>query len=165
MSDQELENRLQRVETQLAYADLCSRYTHGVDKAERESFLAIWTENAEWNLGENFGNYSGTEAIAECWENLQVNFHEMHHGTTNLQIIEYGNNSAVGRCDAFVPGTDAFGVANAAAASYVDRLERGKDGLWRFSKRDITVHFLVPWTKPQSIEDSTRGYLMAEVDH
>jgi ketosteroid isomerase-like protein len=161
MTDQSVEIRLSRIEIQLAYLDLCSRYVFGVDAKERDAFLQCWTEEAEWNLGEVWGNYSGLAAIAQCWENLQRAFHEMHHGTANHQILQYGEDRAVGRCTAFVPGTDGAGVANAASASYIDVFERGTDGDWRFTKRDITVHYLVPWMHPQGIEQSSRGYVMA----
>jgi ketosteroid isomerase-like protein len=161
MTGQPIDQRLSLIETQLAYIDLCSRYVFGVDAKERDAFLQCWTHDAEWNLGEAWGNYAGKDAIAQCWENLQGAFHEMHHGTANYQILEDGGDRGVGRCTAFVPGTDGAGVANAASASYVDSFVRGDGGLWRFTKRDITVHYLVPWTNPQSIEPSSRRYVMS----
>jgi hypothetical protein len=149
------------MEAQLAYIDACSRYVHGVDKRELDNFMDCWTEDAQWNLGEEFGNHRGHDAIEANWHVLNTAFHEMHHGTSNYQVIEFSDGRAVGRCDAFVPGTDAAGVANMACASYVDTIVRGDDGVWRFEKRDITVHYLVPWTNPQGIDPSTRTYAMA----
>jgi deazaflavin-dependent oxidoreductase (nitroreductase family) len=152
--------RWQQVETLCSYIDLCSRYAHGVDKGERESFLQIWTETAEWNLGEAWGNHEGIVEIEKGWCALREAFHELHHGTNNHQITDFSDGRAVGRCDAFVPGTDAFGVGVATTASYIDTMERGPDGEWRFTQRDITIHYLVPWTLPQGIEPSSRTYVM-----
>jgi hypothetical protein len=154
------DTRFQRIEMLYTYIDLCSRYAHGVDKGEREVFLAVWTETAEWNLGEAWGNHKGIAAIENGWHALHGAFHEMHHGTTNHQIIDAGNGLAVARCDAFVPGTDAFGTANATAASYIDTMEEGPDASWRFARRDVTIHYLVRWTQPQGTAASSRSYVM-----
>jgi ketosteroid isomerase-like protein len=161
MSDQIAGDRLARLEVQMAYIDLCSRYVFGVDGRERETFANCWTEDAQWNLGPVHGDHHGREAILANWEVLGAAFHEMHHGTTNHQVVEIGDGFGRGRCTAFVPGTDAGGVANMASASYDDRFVRGDDGLWRFTRRDISVHYLVPWTQPQSIDEATRAYVLA----
>jgi hypothetical protein len=161
MSDQSLQERLLRVESQMAYIDACSRYVHGVDKRERDGFADCWTGDAEWNLGPVHGDHHGIEAILANWENLNAAFHEMHHGTTNHQVLEHGEDRVHGRCDAFVPGTDAGGIANMACASYDDWIVRGADGTWRFSRRDITIHYLTPWTEPQGIDEATRAYALA----
>ena len=155
--------RLQRIEMLYTYIDLCSRYAHGVDKGEREAFLQLWTETAEWNLGETWGNHKGIAEIEKGWHALREAFHELHHGTSNHQIIDSSGGLAVGRCDAFVPGTDAFGVGVVTTASYVDSMERGPDGGWRFARRDITIHYLVPWTMPQGVEPSSRTYVMGSM--
>ena len=81
MADLFLESRLARVETELAYLDLCSRYVHGVDKQLRDLFIDCWTEDAAWNLGPEWGNHVGREAILANWETLNGAFHEMHDGT------------------------------------------------------------------------------------
>lgn len=162
MSDPSLERRLERIETQLAYTDLCSRYVHGVDKKELDTFAGCWTDDATWNLGPAWGSHTGLEMIVENVSNLHAAFFEMHHGTTNHQVTEYHEGAGRGRCDALVPGTDAAGVANVSCASYEDRFVRGVDGEWRFTRRDITIHYLVPWLKPHSIDEITRGYSIGQ---
>jgi len=162
MSEPSMEQRLARMETQLAYVDLCSRYVYGVDKKDMDTFAGCWTEDATWNLGPVWGSHSGIEKIVANVNGLHAAFFEMHHGTANHQVTEYHDGSGRGRCDAFVPGTDAAGVANAASASYDDRFVRGDDGEWRFTRRDITVHYLVPWLKPQSTSEVTRAYTIGE---
>jgi hypothetical protein len=145
-------------EVYLAYLDLCARYAHGIDKKELGTFDGIWTDEAKWNLGEGWGNHAGLVEIRKCWEILCAAFHEMHHGLMNHQVTSLDGGVIEARCDALVPAIDASGTANVTSASYADSLTICDDGQWRFVKRDVSIHFLVPWLQPPSIELESRGY-------
>ncbi|MBM3676318.1 MAG: nuclear transport factor 2 family protein [Actinobacteria bacterium] len=158
-----LEERLAEVETKLAIQELACNYVHGMDKAEKDRFMDCWTDDAKFIIGGAWGEFIGKEAIANGFDAFQYAFFEMHHFTTGHQILSIDGDTATGQCDAFVAGTDSGGTAISAAASYKDLYRREADGKWRFSSREIIIHFLVPWLKPQGMEEETRGYHTPEL--
>jgi hypothetical protein len=158
MNQSSLDERIGQLEVYGGYLDLCARYVRGVDHREREAFASCWIPDAHWNFGEREGNYSGIDAIIANWESLGRAFHELHHVTTNHQITEYGERRGRGRCDTFVPGVDSEGTATMSSASCLDLFVQADDGLWRFAKRDITLHFHTRWLQPPSIAAASRSY-------
>jgi ketosteroid isomerase-like protein len=161
MSD--IEARLSYIEDRIGISDLTCNYVHGMDKGDKDRFMDCWTDDSAFVIGGAWGEYVGKENIADGFNAFQWAFHEMHHFTTGHQVLTLTGNTATGQCDAFVAGTDSEGTPISATASYVDAYEKGSDGKWRFSRREIAIHFLVPWLTPQGIEEATRGYHTPEI--
>jgi ketosteroid isomerase-like protein len=125
--------------------------------------MNCWTDDAAFVIGGAWGEYIGKEAINQGFNGFQWAFFEMHHFTTGHQVLEITGDTATGQCDAFVAGTDSEGTPIAATASYNDEYRRCDDGRWRFSRREIIIHYLVPWLDPQGIDESTRAYHTPEL--
>lgn len=158
-----IEERLTEVEAKFAIQELACNYAHGMDKGDKARFMDCWTDDARYIIGGAWGEFAGKPAIAEAFNAFQYAFYEMHHFTTGHQILSIDGDTATGQCDAYVAGTDSGGTAISAAASYNDSYRRDVDGKWRFSSRQIIIHFLVPWLKPQGMDASTRGYHTPEL--
>ena len=62
--------------------------------------------------------------------------------------------------DADVTATDRSGRALMLAASYVDTCER-RNGRWGFTRREITLHYATPVTKPWTLKPDERFVLDA----
>jgi ketosteroid isomerase-like protein len=139
-----IESRLGRIESRFAIQDLVSDYCHGFDKRDWDRFIAIWWENATWEIGPPFGNFEGHEGITHVtrdilWEAWQAS----SHFTTNLVITFDGDDRASGICDVDCIGTTSDGIAQTISATYWDDYER-RDGIWKIMRRKVGMHHFSP---------------------
>jgi hypothetical protein len=70
-------------------------------------------------------------------------------------VIEIDGDKARAWCNADVTGTDTKGRALMFAASYTDELRR-IDGTWKFTVRDIDLHYMTPVLEPWSSDPASR---------
>lgn len=141
-----LEERVQLLEDREAIRELIATYCRGVDGRNEELFMSIWAEDAKYLIGGQFGDHVGTEQINGILHGLWTAFTEMHHYATNV-VIEVDGDTARAWVNADVTGTDTKDRALMFAASYEDELRR-IDGEWKFTVRDIDLHFMKPVLDP-----------------
>jgi len=159
MSTQTLEQRVQALEDRNAVIELAASYNRGVDQYNEDLWLSVFHPDAEYLIGDSFGNHYGHEQIRAILHGLRDYFVEIHHYATNI-VVELDGDRARMLVDADVTATDRKGRALMLAASYVDDCER-RGGRWAFSKRDITLHYAAPVEAPWSNEPSRRYVLDA----
>ena len=141
-----LEQRIDLLETRLALQDLTSDYCLGFDKHDMARFMAIWWDDAVWEIGPPFGDFVGHEGVIHAvvdilwpaWANTT-------HYTTNLRISPESADAIDGTCDVYCIGNSSEGQAMTVAATYDDRFER-RDGIWKIARRKVTMHHFSPLT-------------------
>jgi len=149
-----LEERIQILEDREAIKELVANYCRGVDGRNEELFMSVFHDDACYNIGGAFGDASGRDEIKGMLHALWAAFTEMHHWATNV-VIELDGDSARAFVNADVTGTDNKGRALMFAASYIDQLTR-VDGTWKFSVRDIDLHYMTPVLEPWSNNAESR---------
>ena len=161
MSD--IEARLKYLEDRFEIQDLICEYVHSMEDKDPERFKDCFTDDAEYLVGGMWGDFKGKDAIAETTSQFAFAFFESHHFTTGHHILNITGDTATGRCDAFVTAGDSEGTSIVSSASYKDEFRRCEDGKWRFSRRKIEMHYLVPWLEPQNLDESSRFYHTPEL--
>lgn len=139
-----IEQRLDRIESRFAMHDLVSDYCHGFDKRDWTRFLAIWWDDARWDIGPPFGDFEGHAGVERATkEILWQSWDYTSHFTTNLVITFDGHDHAEGICDVDCIGTTSDGLAQTISATYRDRFER-RDGRWKIALRKVEMHHFNP---------------------
>jgi uncharacterized protein (TIGR02246 family) len=141
------ENQLRVLEDREAIKEVIANYCHGVDKRDRQLFLGLWAEDAEWLIGDPFGDFKGRDQIADVLEQIWQALPTSEHFTTNV-VIDVLGDEAEALSDVFCTATDSSGRAIMIAATYRDRLVRERDGKWRFKVRRVKIHYWAPITDP-----------------
>ncbi|MGQ0466696.1 MAG: nuclear transport factor 2 family protein [Sporichthyaceae bacterium] len=159
MDGPSLEQRVQALEDRHAIVELAASYNRGVDELNEALWLSVFHEDAEYLIGDTFGNHYGHEQIRAILHVLRDYFHEIHHYATNI-VVDLDGDRATMLVDADVTATDRSGRAMMLAASYVDTCER-RGGRWGFAKRDITLHYATPIERPWSMKPDQRFVLDA----
>lgn len=138
-TEQALVTRLDAIEDRFQIDRLVSDYCHGVDKRDVDRFMSIWHDDAEWLIGEPFGDFAGAEAIRHCTVDLiWPAFEESQHWTTNL-AVDIDGDSASGVCDVWATGIVAATPVFIAATYYDDFERRG--GRWGIAKRKVDMYY------------------------
>lgn len=154
-----LEQRIQALEDRNAVIELCASYNRGVDSYNEELWMSVWHEDAEYLIGDTFGNHIGHGAIKGILHTLRDYFHEMHHYATNIVVTVDGDRASA-LVDADVTATDRSGRPMMLAASYVDTFER-RSGRWGFTRREVDLHYATPVSRPWTMDPATRFILDA----
>ena len=137
ITDVHLETLYSRIEI----GDLVSDYCHGVDKHDLDRFSRIWHDDAVWEIGPPFGDFTGRDSIcAALVDHIWPAWRETHHWTTNLVLEFDGPNHARGVCDVNCNGASPEGVMQVVAATYRDRFER-RDGRWAIAVRRVDMFY------------------------
>jgi uncharacterized protein (TIGR02246 family) len=157
MTASTLEQRVQALEDRNAIVELAASYNRGVDSHNEELWLSVFHPDAEYLIGDTFGNHYGHEQIKAILHGLRDYFVEIHHYATNI-VVELDGDSARMFVDADVTATDRKGRALMLAASYIDTCER-REGRWAFGRRDITLHYATPVDEPWSTDPASRFVL------
>jgi ketosteroid isomerase-like protein len=159
MTNPILEQRVAALEDRNAIIELCASYNRGVDSYDEGLWMSVWHEDAEYLIGETFGNHSGHAELKAILHTLREYFSEMHHYATNI-VVTLEGDTATALVDADVTATDRGGRAMMLAASYRDRFERRKGG-WRFARREVDLHYAAPVARPWTLDPATRFVLDA----
>lgn len=139
-----IETRLDRIESRFAIDALVSDYCHGFDKRDWDRFIAIWWDNAVWEIGPPFGDFAGHDGIAHVTRDILWNaWRASSHFTTNLVITFDSADRASGICDVDCIGTTSDGIAQTVSATYRDDYER-RGGVWKIIRRAVTMHHFSP---------------------
>jgi hypothetical protein len=141
---EQLERRIDELESRHMLRDLASEYCHGFDKRDFERFLAIWWDDCVWDIGPPFGTFIGHAGIAEAVKGVLWPFwRETHHLTTNLKLDFADPDHASGLCDVDCIGADRQDVLQIVGASYFDDFER-RGEIWRIKRRQVQMHYFNP---------------------
>lgn len=139
-----LEQRLEALETRMALVDLTSDYCHGFDKRDLDRFMAIWWEDAVWEIGPPFGNFEGHAGITHAVVDILWPAWAMStHYTTNQRFAAEGPGAMTGVCDVYCIGNTSDGQAQTVAATYFDSFTR-RDGVWKIARRRVTMQHFSP---------------------
>ncbi len=140
-----LEERLRRVEDELAIGRLRARYCHLLDDRDWPAFVDLFTEDGVFR---GLKAVRGRDALLRFFgtdfpETTERFWHFCTNGT-----VEINGDRATGRITLEYLSVIG-GVSYAAAGHYDDVMER-VDGRWRFRSRVITFYYFAPlsegWT-------------------
>ena len=133
-----IEQRLQRVEDELAISRVLVEYAARQDARDYPGYAALFAKNGEWVNGKNV--YKGREAILKMLVDLYgpppaglVN-NESYHITTNLQIDVSGDRATARSRHLLVMRGPKGEPTPALAGRYEDELIR-EDGKWKILRR------------------------------
>lgn len=149
MSDQTalieaLLKRVDELESRSVLRDLVSDYCIGFDGFDWDRFIAIWHEDAVWEIGPPFGTFHGHAGIRSAvYDILYPFWRETHHLTTNLRIEFQDADHATGSCDVDCMGASKENIVQMVGATYIDAFER-RNGVWKIAKRTVKMHYFNP---------------------
>lgn len=149
-----LEERLRRVEDELAIGQLRARYCHLLDDGDWPAFVDLFTEDG---IFQGLKAVQGREALLQFFgTDFPKTTERFWHFCTN-GTVEIDGDRATGRITLEYLSI-IRGVSHAAAGHYDDVMER-VDGRWRFRSRIITFYYFAPlsegWTgRPISLPES-----------
>lgn len=138
----DLEARLDELESREAIRRLTADYGHAFDYEDRDLLASIWHDDAHFDLGDPFGEYTGRATIIEAAEQMWRDIPHQHHWMAN-ETIDIDGDSATGvvKLDCFVTSTE--GGPAMIGGRYIDRYER-RDGVWKFAQRRFDMSFYTP---------------------
>lgn len=149
-----LEERLRRVEDELAIGQLRARYCHLLDDRDWPAFVDLFTEDG---IFKGLKAVQGREALLRFFgTDFPKTVDGFWHFCTN-GTVEIEGDRATGRITLEYLSV-IRGVSYAAAGHYDDEMVRA-GGRWRFRSRVITFYYFAPlsegWTgRPISLEES-----------
>lgn len=143
-SIEDLARRIDELESRAALRDLVTDYCRGFDGHDWEKFIAIWHENAVWEIGPPFGTFEGHAGIREAvMDVLYPVWRETHHLTSNLKLEFDGPDLARGVCDVDCMGATKDAIVQMISATYSDDFER-RAGVWKIARRKVVIHYFNP---------------------
>ncbi|SDM46664.1 nuclear transport factor 2 family protein [Allokutzneria albata] len=134
----DLADRLDRVESELAIQRLVHEYCHGADKQDLRRFSAVWHPDAVWapSAGHRLDGLDAIRAgIKAEWQKYQ----QMHHWTANL-VITLDGDRASGEADTEFSVQFLDGSWVRGGGTYRDVYTR-RDGIWRITYREVSTSF------------------------
>jgi hypothetical protein len=133
-----LEERVRRIEDQLAISALRARYCHLADDGRWEDVASLFDDNAEFVA---LSRSKGRDAILAYLRTLPDAMDEWWHVTHN-ETLELDGDRANGRAYFDAPCV-VGGVPHLCAGRYDDEFVRC-DGRWLFARRAMTFFYLTP---------------------
>ncbi|MFB9906937.1 nuclear transport factor 2 family protein [Allokutzneria oryzae] len=133
-----LAERLDRVESELAIQRLVHEYCHGADKQDLRRFTAIWHEDAVWAPSPD-QRFNGIDAIRAGVKAQWQSFQQMHHWTANL-VVDFDGDRASGEADTELSVQLIDGTWIRGGGTYRDVYTR-RNGIWRIIYREVSSSF------------------------
>ncbi|MEV0064179.1 nuclear transport factor 2 family protein [Nocardia sp. NPDC050718] len=135
-------NGLQSLETKIQWAIdleeikmLMAKYCHGIDKKELETFLSIWSADADYLLPRGEGH--GIEGIRRLVEKVWQQVPQCHHHITN-PVVDIAGDAATARADVFYFRLTADGTHQLLSGGYDFAFTRS-DGEWKIRKLEFAA--------------------------
>lgn len=120
----------------VAIRERIERYNDAVFRRDADDWAECWTEDAEWQVGEN--SASGRKAIRDLWitlmDGLEAAGMYVTHGA-----VAIADDMAESRCYMLEMLKKRDGTELLVSGRYDDRLRRDADGEWRFLGRAYSV--------------------------
>lgn len=136
---EQLQDRLLRLEGICEIERLVAEYSHGADKRDLRRFLAVWHEDALWDVGATV--FRGRDEIAQAIQRQWAMQPLMTHWTANMSIsLPPGGTQAHGMVDTDTLTQLSSGEWLQSAGTYHDVLEL-RQGRWGFVERRAELHF------------------------
>jgi hypothetical protein len=137
-----LEDRIQRIEDELAIGQLRARYCHLLDDRDWPAFIDLFTADG---LFQGLEAVQGHAALMEFFSRRVPKLaQDFWHFCTN-GTVEIDGDTARGRITLeYLSVSD--GVSYVSAGHYDDVMVR-QDGRWRFRSRIITFYYLAPLSR------------------
>jgi SnoaL-like domain len=145
--DSSVEARLDQIESRIAIEELLAAYGQGFDQEDADRLRTIWWDDAYFDLGDVFGNYTGIDAIMEATAGFWTAMQWMNHWMAT-PTIKVSGDRATGACGVDCMVHDNENGPTMIGGTYTDEFER-RDGVWKFSRRAFDMHYLTPvkdWT-------------------
>lgn len=132
-----VEERLDRLENELAIRALAHEYCHGADKQDRARFASVWAPDGVRAVSDE-QEFSGVAAMCDAVTQQWDAFREMHHWTANHVVTFDGDDPdcAAGEADVRVLIVFTDGTRFRGGGTYLDRYTRS-GGVWRISRREV----------------------------
>lgn len=141
-----LEERVQRLEEIEAIRRLKIRYAELCDNNyDPDGLSSLFTDDAVWDGGEEFGVHRGKDAIKEFFAGVSSQITFALHYMVGHQVDIESDTEASGSWYLFEPAT-MNDQAAWIAATYRDRY-RKVNGKWLFSNVKINLAFVTPFDK------------------
>jgi uncharacterized protein (TIGR02246 family) len=121
---------------ELAIRTLVARYCFAIGERDDKAWAETWAEDAVWIV---LGRETrGRDAILAHYQSLVANAQSVVQVASD-GIIELAGDEASGRWQI----QETIQIANAPTLShigrYADRYRRGRDGAWRFARREFRL--------------------------
>lgn len=137
-----LEQRVQRIEDELAIGQLRARYCHLLDDQQWQPFIDLFTEDGVF---EGLSKVRGREALMAFFsEQVPTIAEHFWHFCTN-GTIDIDGDQATGRISMEYISV-SNGVSYVSAGHYDDVCVR-QNGEWKFKSRKITFYFYSPMSE------------------
>lgn len=119
---------------------LVHEYCHGIDARDSARFLALWSQDAVWQVGADTV-FRGHVAILAAAQQQWDTFRQMHHWSANLVLtLEPGADRATGESDVDITVERGDGSWVRGGGMYRDTFVR-EHGSWRVARREAHAHF------------------------
>jgi uncharacterized protein (TIGR02246 family) len=161
-SIEELEYRIDRLESRTAIRELVTKYAIACDEHDIPGLKGLFTRDAVFKSPSSFMQSHGRDAIASMFVGILKTRGPGYHWTHDL-IVNFGDdgNTAVGLVYSHAE-TTPDGVASVAAMKYKDKYRR-ESGEWYFSEREIHFFYYVPMTEyVEALNQEARLYVGGE---
>jgi ketosteroid isomerase-like protein len=146
-TESRIEARLDELESRVAIEELLADYAQGFDQQDADRLRTIWHEDAEFDLGDPFGSYSGIDSIMEATAGFWKQMKWMNHWMATPSIKVSGDHATgMSGVDCMVHDNDRG--PSMICGTYTDEYER-RDGVWKFAKRRFVMNYFTPlknWT-------------------
>jgi hypothetical protein len=146
MKTNDLEARLDALESREAIDALIAGYAQAFDNQDETLLSSLWHEDSRQLLGD-FGNSEGRDAILLSARRNWRRMPHIHHWMANTRITLNGDE-ATGAVAANCLLFDVEHGAIQVSGQYRDRYSR-REGRWAFTQREFDLRFVTPlpgWT-------------------
>ncbi|MEU6561565.1 nuclear transport factor 2 family protein [Nocardia nova] len=133
-TERSLEDKIQWVIDVAEIKMLMSKYCHGIDKHDEETFMSIWADDAAYLLprGEGRGIDGVRELVRTVWKQVP----QCHHHITN-PVIEIDGDTATARTDVTYYRLTSDGIHQLLSGGYDFAFAR-IDGEWRIRRMEFS---------------------------
>jgi ketosteroid isomerase-like protein len=143
-----VEERIDQLESREAIKTLMADYAFGCDQHDRDRFMRIWHDDAEYVVGGIFGTANGAPEIEKTLEGIWASSPETHHWITNVTVNFDMTHAAEGDAHTICYVKNSEGDELFVSCDYANRYERRGDGDWRLAVCKLDVH----WWKKVELE-------------
>lgn len=132
--------QLDRLVAEAAVRDLAARFSDAVNRNDREAFLALWSPDGVWEIGEPFpARAEGAAACLSMLDRLMQGW-AFFIQLTHSGVIQFDGRKATARWEMRETArAEDNGRSYDNLAVYDDAAEE-VDGVWRFTRR--TYHYV-----------------------
>lgn len=128
---------LEQLEARVRISELIARYSHAIDRGEREDFAALWHPDVTYTTAGT--TYHGVQETLSVAEGLWDSGGQSWHLPANTVIEFTSESTATATSTIAAIATGAGDTAQYYLGSYLDTFER-RDGVWLFSSRVVEIN-------------------------